>query len=154
MTKFQQYTPHAATEQLMSEAPGASKKGGGRRRFRYTKEMCDCSLCAERPCPGVALCPCFDEYLEAGAWQPSQLLRRWLPRIKDAELRQRILTVCGNEFRLCQTPEHLARLRWAEASGLLKRQKRPQAASLFLLAVNKRLWKLDLSCISLRITNV
>lgn len=132
------YTPLAGLERIMMEPPLAGPRGGGKRGFRYTREMCDCTLCAVRPCPGITECPCFDEYLEAGAWSYNQLLRRLNGSIQHRRLHERL-------WLLSQTPElqpwrdeaHRLRLLRLWQTGVINRSsKSDYLAALFLLAAD------------------
>lgn len=136
-------TPLSSLERVMMEPPLTGRRGGGKTRFRYTKEMCDCTLCAVRPCPGINKCPCFDEYLEAGAWDYNQLLRRLNSGVEHGRLHERLrllsLTPELNPWRDEAHRGRLLRLRRAGAIG--NHCKSDYLAAMFLLTADKELWE-------------
>lgn len=142
MTYFCNEQPLSFLERLMQQPPLFRLPGRGRGRFRYRKEDCDCSLCAIRPCPGMVHCPCFDEYLEAGAWGYGQLLRKMSQDYHPGPLLNRLTGLyCQPDLLPWASPEHRQRFLTLRRQGFLPLDaSTAYQGAAFLLCADSGLW--------------
>jgi len=118
-------------------------------RFRYTEEMCDCSLCMhfKRKQCTLPECACIEDRIKAGAVFHPELLQSALSTIQNPNFKQRLneyITESEMIFMTYRGYDH--RELFGKSLNIRPHADRMMMAALYLLTADNRLWSSRQEC--------